>query len=138
LENLSRHNVLEHDVSLVHDDYNFGSPPQQVNKTLLEQLASFAPDGYVGVKELAEFRKARLQESRATNRNLTFGPKEHLIALGEAAALLGTIGGYKARASLEDVLVFLGEERLPRNYKVTRLSIPRTVALVAQLAYRGA
>ncbi|KAK3325127.1 Chloroperoxidase [Apodospora peruviana] len=113
LDQLALHGKVEHDVSLTRLDIaqgdNLTSQPELV-KTLLD--ASSDGGKTLSIEDLAALRKRRIEKQREDNPSLTYTAREHKLACGESALLVGVFGEAKgvrvdyARAVLED-------ERLP-------------------------
>jgi hypothetical protein len=132
LADLSVHNLLEHDASLVHDDQAFGNDPSFVNITLANQLFGLSKDDEVITKtRLAHFRRAREKESKASNGNYTFGLKQQAISYGEAALVLIGMGDYdKTSITIENARSFLVDEKIPTNWKRSNTPITTTKTLL--------
>ncbi|GJP43856.1 hypothetical protein CLOM_g3261 [Closterium sp. NIES-68] len=130
---LRTHNKIEHDVSLVRDDSRLGSN-YVVNHTMIDQLVSSSSDGkYLTMRDMAKFRRERVADSRANNPDLTFGPREDVIGLGEAAFLFAILGNpLRARAiPLGSLTSFLRDEKLPKGFRPPFLPIgPAQMGLV--------
>ncbi|KAG6618500.1 Chloroperoxidase [Phytophthora cinnamomi] len=140
LDIISRHNVLEHDASLVHDDAYFGGDPININATLVENLLSRSRDGKtLGVPEVAETRRDRQAECRANNPECVFGANQTTFAYLEAAVfIVGCGGNVNESVTVEAAHSFVWDERIPDNYVASAepvsLSYLRSV-LVKLLAY---
>ncbi|EGZ05080.1 chloroperoxidase [Phytophthora sojae] len=124
LDLLSRHNVVEHDASLMHDDAFFGVDPMNVNKTLVNDLFNRSLDGKtLGVTELGETRSDRLAACRANNPQCVFGANQTAIAYLEAAVfIIGFGGNVNESVTLEAARSFVWHERIPENY--TKSAVP--------------
>jgi hypothetical protein len=136
LKDLARHNRIEHDASLVHDDAKSRDEyaPLEINKTLIEQfLAEAKGDKIMSIEEFARARVWR--ESQCPVLNTLHSE----IARGEMAIAFGlfTPPGSEAQGIPVDLLrVWLSEERLPDGWKPTHtqglLETIRTSALIRQ------
>jgi hypothetical protein len=77
--------------------------------------------GYLNKLQIGRFRAIREKESLKKNPQFSFGTKERLAAYGEAGLLWtifnvvvdGEVNGLR----VEDVVQFLGEEKLPLKYQ---------------------
>ncbi|KAJ8578399.1 heme-thiolate peroxidase [Phytophthora cinnamomi] len=102
LDIISRHNVLEHDASLVHDDAYFGGDPININATLVENLLSRSRDGKtLGVPEVAETRRDR--QARVPE------PTTPMF-------IVGCGGNVNESVTVEAAHSFVWDERIPDNY----------------------
>lgn len=125
LTDLRRHNFIEHDASLFRNDAYFGDNFNK-NLTLLEQLISSSSDGKsISVDELAKYRKARQDYSKATNPEFTFGRNQEFAAFQEASILAWVIGDEDTHSIPINVLrTFIADERLPTEDGWTKKSSP--------------
>ncbi|KAI8910200.1 Chloroperoxidase [Gorgonomyces haynaldii] len=134
LKDLRQHgNVLyiEHDASLFRNDANLGDN-SAVNTTLLQNFLAASKDGkVVTIDDVADVRKARYADSKARNSKFFFGPKQELLAFGEAGLLVKVLDKNGEQPTLDLVKQFAGEERLPDGW--TKSTTPVTSADV--LAY---
>jgi len=95
LEQLSVHNVLEHDASLTRADAAFGSNIL-FNETIYNASRQWWTEDLVTAQMLANSKIFRQLESRATNQNYTFSALAEEFSLGEVSAPIVAFG------SLED------------------------------------
>ncbi|KAJ2991940.1 hypothetical protein HDV02_003380 [Globomyces sp. JEL0801] len=115
LVQLRTHNKIEHDVSLVREDALVGNN-FLVNQNLLNQLISFSSDKKtISLQDLANFRRQRYADCKASNKNLSYSTKQNGIAFGEAAILFLLLSPdhNSANVPISYIKAFLGEERLP-------------------------
>ncbi|KAI8928381.1 Chloroperoxidase [Entophlyctis helioformis] len=120
LEDLRKHNAIEHDASLVRKDDYLGDN-STADQGLVNQLVSSSTDGkVVTLWQLGKFRAARYNDSKANNPTFKFDRFQHFVAYSESAILVGVI---KA---------FMGEERLPIEEGWVKPAAPFT-SLTAQL-----
>lgn len=132
LGDLGRHNVLEHDASLGHNDAFFGSDLAFINQTLVDALLGLATgDPKVITKvALARFRKSRQSDSVAHNPEFNLTASAASTAFSEAAILLLVMGDYATEKSTVDhARSFLLKERLPSKYVHSATAITTAVAL---------
>ena len=119
LNDLARHNHIEHDASLVHDDTPGRDEyaPIAPNSTLVEQFLAQAKDGhFMTIEDVARARVWRESQCPVLN---------HLhaeIARGEMAIALGLfnqLNSDKMGIPVDMLRVWLSEERLPDGWKPT-------------------
>ena len=136
LDALSKHNFIEHDASLVHDDEAFGTDPSIVNMKLVDQLLARAKNGQIGIKQVAAHRKAREAESKATNSAYTLDLKHKFIAYSEAAIFLLGLGDRNTKKiSVDHARSFLVNEKIPADYtKASKpIGVVDTIAVVSEI-----
>ncbi len=109
LDDLARHNRIEHDASLVHDDTKDRDEyaPISPNLTLVKNLLAQAEDGRV----LTAVDVARARVERESQCPVLNG--------GEMAITLGLFGQDNEGVPLEMLREWLTEERLPKDWKPT-------------------
>jgi len=120
LSDLARHNRIEHDASLVHDDTKARDEyaPIAPDSKLIDQFLEQAKDGrFMTIEDVARARVWREAQCPVLN---------HLhaeIARGEMAIAIGLFGqqdsddGNKQGIPVDMLRVWLGEERLPDGWK---------------------
>ena len=112
LDQLARHNAVEHDVSLSRRDAAQGdnSTPQ---KDLIAGLVQSASDGKeITTGDFARFRRQRLEQQKRDNSELTYGPLQHQLACAESA-FLQTLFGVGRNVPVPYLKALFEEERLP-------------------------
>ena len=119
LKDLARHNRIEHDASLVHDDTNDRDEyaPIAPNLSLVKKLLLQSKDGQVLTAE--DIARARVE--RESECPVLDGLHSE-IARGEIAIALGLFGRENAGhwgVPLEMLREWLTEERLPEGWKPT-------------------
>jgi Peroxidase, family 2 len=119
LDDLARHNRIEHDASLVHDDTAKRDEyaPISPDSTLLKQFLDNAKDGHLmTVEDIARARVSREFQSRVLD-------SVHAeIARGEMAVALGVFhqtNSGKQGIPVDVLRVWMSEERLPDGWKPT-------------------
>ncbi|KXH48418.1 hypothetical protein CSAL01_13512 [Colletotrichum salicis] len=124
LDDIAKHNVIEHDGSLSRADFAVTGDAKTFNETVwaetkgyLETGAAAASDNKVGVATMASARSKRIATAQATNPSFNLTTSQVTVSLGESAVILGTIGqSYTAPAApVEWLKVVFEEERLPFN-----------------------
>ncbi|KAI0254600.1 Chloroperoxidase [Lactifluus subvellereus] len=119
LDDLARHNRIEHDASLVHDDTPKRDEyaPISPDSTLVRQFMNSAKDGHLmTVEDIARARVSRESQSRALD-NL-----HAEIARGEMAIVVGLFSqkhSGKTGIPVDMLRVWMSEERLPDGWKPT-------------------
>ncbi|KAG9284986.1 hypothetical protein G9A89_009796 [Geosiphon pyriformis] len=117
LDDLSKHNMIEHDASLTRTDFELGDN-QKVNETLVDQFLSLALNGKLTLESLALARNLRFEQSERENPKFKFGEIQRLLAFGEAAIFLLVIGGQTNReVDVKLAETFFREERLPDDWR---------------------
>lgn len=112
LDQLARHNVVEHDVSLTRRDIGQGDnlSPQP---DLIQALLDSSSDGKVlTAQDLAGYRIRRIEQQQKDNAKLGYGAAQHQVACGEIALILNVFGDGK-KMDCEYARAFFQEERLP-------------------------
>ncbi|CAI5955987.1 unnamed protein product [Closterium sp. NIES-64] len=137
LVQLRAHNKLEHDVSLVSDDYYLGNN-YLVNKTLFNQMLDFSSTKkYITLREIGRFRKHRFYGSHKNNPQLSYNTKQEAVAFSEAAALAGVFGGRLRfyAVPINYLKSFLRDHRYPKGFKppLVPLSFPELLAVAARI-----
>ncbi|ETS80520.1 hypothetical protein PFICI_08049 [Pestalotiopsis fici W106-1] len=85
LEDLGRHDILEHDISLSRSDAWFASP-DPFNETVWAETTSYFTTDFITVQQLADARMGRLATSQATNPNFTLSGLADGFSWGECAS----------------------------------------------------
>ncbi|KAH8658192.1 Chloroperoxidase [Xylariales sp. PMI_506] len=113
LNNLSNHNVLEHDGSLSRGDFYFGDD-HTFNQTIFDQTRSYWHGPFINVQTAAAARLARIKTSQATNPAFNLSSFGEFTSLSETAAYIIVLGD-KASGTVPRAWVeYLFEhERLP-------------------------
>ncbi|KAM0811733.1 putative Heme haloperoxidase family profile domain-containing protein [Seiridium cardinale] len=115
LDNLNRHNVLEHDASLSRSDAYFGNN-HVFNQTVFDTTKTYWREATLDPLQLANSKLFRQVESRASNLNYTFTTTTELFSLGEVAGpiiLFGDLGTALVNRTM--VEYFFENERLPSD-----------------------
>ncbi|GLD95586.1 hypothetical protein PINS_up004263 [Pythium insidiosum] len=115
LSDLSRHNFIEHDVSLVHADLDQGQDPSAVDPRLAEDALGRATNGALGVNEIAAALRSRLAFCRT--KRCTFGPTQQSITFSEMSFVLQVFGGnLNGACSVDFARSFLVNEQIPAGW----------------------
>ena len=127
LEQLRAHNKIEHDASLVRDDFARGNS-YLVNHTLVDELVATSQDNAtISLHDVGRFRRARYGFCESSNPTFTFGAQQEVISFFEASFLLlsfanVTDGGRSSgsRVPIPVLRQFLQEERYPHGFRPVR------------------
>lgn len=138
LADLGNPNFIDHDASLVHDDSFFKVEPFKVNTTLVDELLSSATvSGDHGSRMLtkhsvARFRRRRELESSRDNPEFSMSALASFVANGEASFVLQGLGDFNsATISVEHARSFLVDERIPTDFRPSKMPITITSVLLA-------
>lgn len=123
LQEIGKHNGIEHNASVVHDDDDNGSPlaPTKVDPTLLHKFLTraYSPDclinkegkGFVTIEDIARTRVSREAASQPVD------PLHAEIARGEFAMVLNIFGkGAMKTLDTNDLEHWLDENRFPPGW----------------------
>jgi len=126
LADLSKHDVIEHDASLVRNDAKQGDN-HSVQPALVKALLADATGDFVTMTSIARTRSRREKESKAAG-SPALSAKSMTLAYGEAALLLQTLGGNQPKLSgwnapKQAVAEWLGEEKLPTGFVKPKTAI---------------
>jgi hypothetical protein len=112
LEDLGRHNILEHDASLSRSDYFFNHDPYSFNASVFAETQSYWHGDTITLKMAAEARIGRLITSNTTNPTYSLSDLGSDFSVGETAAyilLLGDDHGVSGTVRRELVEYFFGK-----------------------------
>ncbi|KZL83607.1 chloroperoxidase-like protein [Colletotrichum incanum] len=120
LDDIAKHNVIEHDGSLSRADFAVTGDAKTFNETVWSETKGYleagaSTDSKVDYKTMATARSKRIATAKATNPSFNLTASQVTVSLGESAVILGTIGqSFSAPAApLEWLKVVFEEERLP-------------------------
>ncbi|THH19790.1 heme-thiolate peroxidase [Bondarzewia mesenterica] len=114
LEDLAKHNKIEHDGSLAHADAAPGYlyAPSVPDKELLDKLLSLSSDGrYITFED---FVRERADRDEGLSKPLSGA--HNIIARGEIALTCQVFGDEEGRVPKEFVQEWYGQERLPEGW----------------------
>ncbi|KAF2673382.1 Cloroperoxidase [Microthyrium microscopicum] len=121
LADLSKHDIIEHDASLVRNDASQGDNHSVQPALLAALLADAGPSGALTVATLAKSRARREAESKKGGAK-ALGVQATTLAYGESALLLQALGSPPAGSSAsysaprKAVEEWMGQEKLPTGY----------------------
>ncbi|KAI1105729.1 Cloroperoxidase [Jackrogersella minutella] len=124
LDNLSRHNILEHDGSLSRQDAYFGAN-DVFNATVFNQTKSYWTGDVIDIQMAANARVARLMTSNLTNPEYSLSDLGAAFSVGESAAYIAILGDKVSGTVPKTYVEYLFEnERLPYELGFKKPSIP--------------
>ncbi|KAF9733323.1 hypothetical protein PMIN06_011995 [Paraphaeosphaeria minitans] len=114
LENLGRHNVLEHDASLSRADFDVTGDSVSFNRAAYDETRKYWTSDSITVKQAAVARLARYNTSQTTNPKYTMSPLGDRFSAGESAAYLFILGDISTATAPRKFVEYLFlNERLP-------------------------
>lgn len=105
LDNLGRHNILEHDASLSRQDAFFGNN-LVFNQTVFNETRSHWQET-IDVPQAATARLSRIQTSNTTNPTFGFTRIGQQFSVGESAAYIIVLGNKTTRTANRTVVEYL-------------------------------
>lgn len=116
LVQLYKHNMIEHDASLVHKDHYF-EPRAQYNDKLFAELARQAQGNMLTRKGVSRHQQQRIYHSRKTNPDVHFDPILIGCMAGEATAFMAFGNDPHLRTCpLDRAKTFLKQNRFPSDF----------------------
>jgi hypothetical protein len=110
-----KHNVIEHDASLVHLDTHFG-PNWVVQQDKVNDLVAMANgNDYLDATSLGKYRRKLTDTLSKSDPEWTYGFKQEFLALSESSFLLLVLGDGN-KVSVEYIKTFLGNEQIPDGF----------------------
>ncbi|RAL01429.1 peroxidase family protein [Aspergillus ibericus CBS 121593] len=119
LNDLSRHNILEHDASLSRQDFYFGNN-HDFNQTIFNETRSYWTNPLIDVNAAAQARIARVNTSMATNPTFSVSETGLAFSYGETAAYIIAFEEGSQTANRSWVEYFFEHERLPQQLGWTK------------------
>jgi len=118
LNHLSRHGLIEHDVSLTRDDFTFGDNHTFNPDIWKSVLGTYGDSKETNFALASEARYNRViackKAHEAANKEFIYGIKEAFLSYGESAIWMGLLGDPKdGKAPVEYLKILAEEERLP-------------------------
>ena len=114
LDQLAKHNAVEHDISFSRFDYDQGdnhSPQPELIKGI---LAASSNGTTITMADFAKLRKERIETQRRDNPKVEYEAFQNQLACGEIALILKVFGN-GSEVPVSYVKAFFEEERLPRE-----------------------
>ncbi|KAF4952001.1 hypothetical protein FGADI_7117 [Fusarium gaditjirri] len=113
LEDLGRHNILEHDISLSRSDAFFADP-NPFNKTVWAESLTYFPDDLMTVEQVAKARMGRLATSKKTNPEHSLSKLADGFSWGEMASFFEIMAdGTTGTVEKKFIEYWLKNERMP-------------------------
>lgn len=112
LDQIGRHGVIEHDVSLLRRDTAQGDATTKQPDLIDALLASTTNGKTCTAEDLSALRVRRIEQQKKDNDKLDYGPPQNGLACGEIAMVLRVFGDGK-QIPCEYASAFFKEERLP-------------------------
>ncbi|CAD6456256.1 eaee59cb-a35b-40f6-8080-2870591d6caa [Sclerotinia trifoliorum] len=113
LDDLNRHNILEHDASISRSDAYFGNN-HVFNQTIFDTTKKYWPSETLTAQHLVNGKIFRQVVSRTTNPNYTFTSKTQSFSIGEIAAPIIAFGDKNALTANRTLVEnWIESERLP-------------------------
>lgn len=118
LDQLDKHSLIEHDVSLSRNDIAFGDN-HTFNKEIWEEvLKSYGEDTETNFATVSKARYDRVAAAKKAHtdakKDFQYGIKEFIFSYGESALFLGILGSpQEGKIPLEYLKVLFQEERVP-------------------------
>jgi len=118
LSHLSKHGVIEHDVSLTRNDIALGSNTTFNKEIWDDVLKSYGDRTITDFHSASKARYDRVIASKkaheAAGKQYQYGIKEFILSYGETALLLGLLGDPKdGKIPIQYIKTLVEEERLP-------------------------
>lgn len=115
LDDLNRHNAIEHDGSLSRQDDALGGDSHTFSPEIFNETLSYY--GYaseIGIKEVAAARWGRIQSSKADNANFVYGEAQKFPSYFESSAYFQLLmNAATQKAPVSWIKILFREERLP-------------------------
>jgi hypothetical protein len=111
LDDLNKHNAIEHDASLSRKDYDLGGDAQAFSQEVFnETLGYFNGATDIGLEEVAAARWGRIQSSKNNNPKALYGDKQVFPSHFESSAYyLLFLNPKKGKASVKWIKTFFRE-----------------------------
>jgi hypothetical protein len=121
LADLSKHNLIEHDASLVHADEFYRQDPAQVDGGLANDLLGRAVNGELGIREVGIALRDRLVWCQQKPPKCDFKSGQRDVTFREGANLVQTLGGRRgSKINVNWAYSFLVLERFPSDWQRPR------------------
>ncbi|KAL6712353.1 hypothetical protein ACN47E_000230 [Coniothyrium glycines] len=116
LDDLNRHNAIEHDASLSRDDVDLGGTEKFSPAAFHRTLSFYGNAPEIGLKEVAAARWGRVQDSRKSNAKFTYGLGQQFSTYFESAVYHALLRDPVTKlAKVDWIKIFFRQERLPYN-----------------------
>lgn len=116
LDDLSKHNMIEHDASLSRADINLGGDDHTFRQDIFNTVLAFFTGPNVTIPAAALARYNRVLTEKYRDSHFSYGPDQQRSAYLETALYILTMVNPKTGATpVEFVRIFFEQERLPYN-----------------------
>lgn len=105
LNDLKKHNVIEHDASLSRADEAQGDN-WSFNSTIFDETKSYWPDTTITTAQAASALEKRIDTQKAANSAFDLPLTQYTNAIGQTAMYLGVFGEYGAGNANKDYVVY--------------------------------
>jgi hypothetical protein len=124
LDDLNKHNALEHDASLSRKDFDLGGASQAFDSDVFQEtLGYFNGATNVSIKDVAAARWGRIQKSKADNSNFLYGERQIFPTYLESSSYYQLFEDPKTNlASVEWITIFFSEITIHLTCSLTRLT----------------
>ncbi|KAL0940551.1 uncharacterized protein CTRU02_203314 [Colletotrichum truncatum] len=113
LNDLNKHDLIEHDASLSRADIYFGDN-WSFNQTIFDETKSYWPSETISISDAARALASRQKSAEKVNPEFKLPLDGHTNSLGQTAMYLGLFGNYdNGNANRAWVEYFFENERLP-------------------------
>ncbi|KAI1847523.1 hypothetical protein JX265_000773 [Neoarthrinium moseri] len=137
LNDLSNHNILEHDASLSRADFYWSGDAHTFNQTVFDETRSYWTGPVIDVQMAADARLARVKTSMATNPDYSMSDLGSGFSIGETAAYIIIIGDSISGTVEKSWVEYLFEnERLPAELGWSRHTAAATFATLNDMMDR--
>lgn len=114
LNDLDKHNFIEHDGSLSRADFGEGGDDHTFNPEIFQTFMDyFQGMDKTTIEASAKARFMRIRTEHGRDPTFTYGTKQFLTSYGETALYALGLGGRDATVPVEFLTTFFQEERLP-------------------------
>lgn len=135
LDDLDKHNYIEHDGSLSRAPYHQSGDDHTFRQDIFDQVLSFYPNATKGTTSISQASKAHRHRVRtdAQTPGFSYGPKQAILGYGETALYIMTMGDpLTGIAPLSYIRILFEQERLPfaEGWRSPNTRITLGVALI--------
>ncbi|CAG8604287.1 21484_t:CDS:2, partial [Dentiscutata erythropus] len=117
LEQISKHNALEHDASLTRKDKYFGDP-LKVDHELVDKFLEQQVDGKITMDSAAKYNRIRVNNSKEFNPEFTYGFMQKVLSANEGVMLLNIFGAAtNGEIDIGLLEAFLKHEKIPEGWR---------------------
>ena len=144
LNDLDKHNYIEHDGSLSRAPYHLGGDDHTFRQDIFNQVLSFYSNATNATTSISQASKAHLHrvQTDAQTPGFLYGPKQTMLGYGESSLYIMTMGDpLTGIAPLSYIRILFEQERLPYaegwRTPTTRITLGVVLNMMAKLAASG-